>query len=436
MDEIKEKYQIVVARYNEDISWLLPFKEITIIYNKGDNHNLLNNFTTIQLDNVGRESHTYLYHIINNYEHLADKTIFFQGKIDDHKILEIEDYFGKEEIIGKYDNLEIDKLKHNIQHFGKYKLDYVNGNMKICIFKPFEWLIYILGINLDNIETTKVIWGANFSLSKEIILSKPKFFYENIFRYINYHPNPEEGHILERSWYLIFTRPFILKKHIGYIFVKNNLKKVKKMINNKINYYDEIHYWLPLIANTEYGYENKINCTPNNNKYLIINPKIDNNCFYLKIKGFNDAHIFIEFENQECKYEIVFGAWNNTKSIVRDFYKNMIISSYDKPILNKNEFIKFDIEINDKIIIKSNNIIIFEIKNFYEKTNIKKIKIKSYFNSNVFWDYEDTNEDLNEKGNLKEKNFICNNTYNNIDLYYKFNFLEYYVEKINLLEYI
>jgi hypothetical protein len=110
----------------------------------------------------------------------------------------------------------------------------------------------------------------------------------------------------------------------------------------------------------------------------------------------------------------------------------VIISSYDKPILNKNEFIKFDIEINDKIIIKSNENIIFEIKNFYEKTNIKKIKIKSYFNSNVFWDYEDANEPTN----IKEKNFICNNTYNNIDLYYKFNFLEYYVEKINLLEYI
>jgi hypothetical protein len=85
MDEIKEKYQIVVSRYNEDITWLLPFKEITIIYNKGDNHNLLNKFTTIQLENVGRESHTYLYHIIKNYDNLADKTIFFQGKIDEIK---------------------------------------------------------------------------------------------------------------------------------------------------------------------------------------------------------------------------------------------------------------------------------------------------------------------------------------------------------------
>ena len=29
--------QIVVARYNENINWLIPFKDITIIYNKGNN---------------------------------------------------------------------------------------------------------------------------------------------------------------------------------------------------------------------------------------------------------------------------------------------------------------------------------------------------------------------------------------------------------------
>ena len=431
MDIIKDKYQIVVARYNEDISWLLPFREVTIIYNKGDNNVLINKFTAIQLENVGRESHTYLYHIIKNYDNLAHKTIFFQGKISDHEILEIEDYFGKEEIIGKYHNLEMSKLKKNIEHFGKYKLDYKNGNMKICYFNPFDWLTNIIGLDLNNIETTKVIWGANFSLSKDVILSKPKIFYENIFRYVNYHFNPEEGHILERSWYLIFTQAYILKKKIGYIFVKNNLKKVKEIINKDvIDKYDEIHYWLPIIANKEYGYENKIDCTPNNNKYLIINPKIEYNSFYLKIKGFNDAHIFIEFENTECKYEIVFGAWNNTKSIIRDFYKNIIINSYDMPILNIHEYIKFDIEINERIIIKSNNIIICDIKNFYEKTNITKVKIKSYFNSIIYWNYDDQNN------NEKEKNFICNNTYNNIELYYKYNFLDYYISKINLLEYI
>ena len=35
MENIKKKFQMVIARYNEDITWLLPFKDIVIIYNKG-----------------------------------------------------------------------------------------------------------------------------------------------------------------------------------------------------------------------------------------------------------------------------------------------------------------------------------------------------------------------------------------------------------------
>ena len=53
MENIKKKFQIVVARYNEDIRWLLPFRHITIIYNKGKNNFILNKFETIQLENVG-----------------------------------------------------------------------------------------------------------------------------------------------------------------------------------------------------------------------------------------------------------------------------------------------------------------------------------------------------------------------------------------------
>ena len=69
--------QIVVARYNENINWLIPFKDIALIYNKGNNNIDANYFNIINLKNVGRESHTYLYHIVNNYDNLAKNTIFF-----------------------------------------------------------------------------------------------------------------------------------------------------------------------------------------------------------------------------------------------------------------------------------------------------------------------------------------------------------------------
>ena len=75
---------IIISRYNEDLSWLDKYKEFNlIIYNKGLN-NIRNKFNNlIKLPNVGRESHSWLFHIIKNYNNLSDVNIFLQGRIDD-----------------------------------------------------------------------------------------------------------------------------------------------------------------------------------------------------------------------------------------------------------------------------------------------------------------------------------------------------------------
>jgi hypothetical protein len=75
-------YKIIVARYNEDINWLNTEISNCIIYNKGNKLNIENE---ILLDNVGRESETYLNYIIQNYNNLPDIVIFTQANIADHK---------------------------------------------------------------------------------------------------------------------------------------------------------------------------------------------------------------------------------------------------------------------------------------------------------------------------------------------------------------
>ena len=96
------KLEIVVARYNEELDWLkkIPKTFKITIYNKGlDNiKNVPSTATIIKLPNIGRESHTYLYHIIENYDKLADKTVFCQGDSIFHspdflKLLENTKYF-------------------------------------------------------------------------------------------------------------------------------------------------------------------------------------------------------------------------------------------------------------------------------------------------------------------------------------------------------
>ena len=72
------KTELVIARYNEDVSWTTVIDNpdiVCTIYNKGQPINL----PYVQLPNIGRESHTYLHHIIENYNNLADVTVFCQG---------------------------------------------------------------------------------------------------------------------------------------------------------------------------------------------------------------------------------------------------------------------------------------------------------------------------------------------------------------------
>ena len=67
--------QLVVARYNEDISWLNRINFDFVIYNKG-----LDDipYSYIRLRNVGHETDTYINYIISNYNNLPDIVVFCQ----------------------------------------------------------------------------------------------------------------------------------------------------------------------------------------------------------------------------------------------------------------------------------------------------------------------------------------------------------------------
>ena len=71
--------EVVVAHYNVDLTWIPSYANIAglkfTVYSKG----ATGKETAVALPNVGRESHTYLTHIVNNYDQLAPWTVFTQG---------------------------------------------------------------------------------------------------------------------------------------------------------------------------------------------------------------------------------------------------------------------------------------------------------------------------------------------------------------------
>ena len=409
---ISKKYQIVIARYNENINWLLPYSNISIIYNKGDK-NFSKTFDSIDLPNFGRESHTYLYHIINNYDNLADRTIFFQGQINDHRVLDINSYFSNnEDIIGKIEYLHIDELKKSINHIGKWKKEKINGLMRPCKYTPYDWITKVIGISLNPNETQiKVIWGANFSLSKKIILQKPKIFYENILRYIDYNKNPEEGHFLERTWYLIFANNYIEKPIINTYFLKSidNLDIVKnKDLTNSA------HIWVPNKINYDIGNYYKISNIPSSSQFITI-ASSNSHIFKLNIHNYDEFIITIKYEHTDAIYEILF----SKKSIIINKQKINIPEILYDAIL--------DFSLTDRFIIKNKNIEIVNIENVFINKSVQNIKIKNISDKDLFLTYDDDDEDKD-----KTKIFISNNTYDTKKDFYYNNFIESYI--FNLTE--
>jgi hypothetical protein len=182
---------IVVARYNEDISWTDQFQNV-VIYNKGAP---LNKPNVIPLVNVGREPHTYYKYICDNYDNLEDYTIFLQGNPFDHSpniiqnVKNLTNFKGDFEFLSEWvitDTLE----KQSMVYYHCRNL--MNTYYRVFGIHPTPNTLHTFGA------------GAQFVVSKKCILKHPKCFYEHIVEILNYHVCPLEAYDLERLHKYIF----------------------------------------------------------------------------------------------------------------------------------------------------------------------------------------------------------------------------------------
>ena len=204
-------YKIIVSRYNENIEWLNNEMQNCIIYNKGNKLNIDNE---IIIENVGRESETYLHYIITNYDNLPDIIVFTQAKIADHKGSDDVNYL----INIKNEALYHSKSQNFLTHYhgknvwdiqwdndwnfsnGKY---YLSDNYKNEPIKFIDWFKQNIHINYP--DPIKIYSSAIFAVKKEVILKKSLQYYENLILQVNHDINPTEGHFFERSWFYVFN---------------------------------------------------------------------------------------------------------------------------------------------------------------------------------------------------------------------------------------
>ena len=219
--EIKpnQSVKIIVSRYNEKLSWTKkgPYNKYKYtIYNKGINEDFeqKNVSQVIKLPNVGRESHTYLYHIVNNYDNLANVTIFLPGScMDAHKkektlqtiqktketknSVFLVSYYNKGVLNTLYDFIIDNYVVANSKNYELNKSD----KLKQCSIRPFgKWYETVF----PNININHVNYQSIFSVSREHILNRSKESYQEILNYVNTYKNEESAHYIERTFLAIF----------------------------------------------------------------------------------------------------------------------------------------------------------------------------------------------------------------------------------------
>jgi hypothetical protein len=381
------KTEIVVARYNENLDWLKKIKkskDIKItVYNKGKDDI---DVPFIPLPNIGRESHTYLYHIINNYDNLADQTIFCQGD----PILHAPDFinlinkfrkkfepvqplslrYWAEDVPPHYEpnppiptieatkNLWFDKnARFHVEYMDNnfitvYPYYYFDNGIKLYIERnkllyniknPLEFNVErFLLKNVDLDYLIPFSYSGIFSINRIPILDNSIDFYNNIMSIILYDtrniaPNTklDHGYFLERLWLVIF----------------NYKKYNKNYINLKVKDYLLQNYNLNIKNNiARFSYFN-IYCQ------IYMNVIIDDITYNIYISKLN---IYLK-KNKDFKllYTHESKLNKNMKNILKDTENYDVIISLENNIL--------------KVVINSNIIIEYN----FNKINIKHKILKN-----------------------------------------------------------
>lgn len=220
------KCDMVIARYKEPLTWLDRYEKYTfnriVVYNKGKNDGVcklkLKSCEQIDLPNEGRCDHTYLYHIIHNYDNLADVTIFTKGSSSAHRekkklLFTISKVFETKNSVFSTANLSTPvHLAAKGFQLDSYQSSFPENRnsapdstlMKPACLRPFDkWYEH----HFPDINVNYAVYAGIFAVSRKHIHNRPIEFYKKLLKQLEGHSNPEVGHYLERSWIAVFHPP-------------------------------------------------------------------------------------------------------------------------------------------------------------------------------------------------------------------------------------
>lgn len=221
----KHSIELVVARHEEDLRWLrrVPRAIRISVYNKGKTPTFPEGFPATDrvsvrdLPNAGREAHSYLTHLFDNYEKLASVTLFCQGHPFDHA----PDFHERLRALaegremptpflwyGFLDDTDDPCGKRLFVPWSKNpeRRELSTGSLYEKLFgEPCPPLFHFRG-------------GAQFGVALEAVIRRPREFYGQALQSIL--ETRDAAHSLERFWDRMFGPPVIDPETLGSDGVK------------------------------------------------------------------------------------------------------------------------------------------------------------------------------------------------------------------------
>jgi hypothetical protein len=234
--EIDTNHTFVIARYSENPNWVRFLPGQVILYNKGKRDIDFEHRGNIQkkhLPNVGREGHTYLTHMIENYEFLTERVSFLQADPFTHSdnILEIcsmsKDFADFQSLsmyylttLPHYNIIQthvkrlngagwtLFPIDKNGQHFEFYDINWrMWSDAYIKNKSPMTEFLERVNMSHKSKNIYLLCLAALYSVNKKNILLNTKDDYVRIrTELIKYKPQAGfEGYLLERLWHTLLT---------------------------------------------------------------------------------------------------------------------------------------------------------------------------------------------------------------------------------------
>ena len=236
-----DELTVVVARYEEDVQWTEAYSDICTLYNKGASKVEGLPFV-IRLPNMGREGHTYLYHILSNYNSLSQNVVFTQADpfphnptilcaidaVEKTRSIQPLGYIYSDTIPSK----ELVKVAAKTADYGlKYLVSKINRNLQIVGPVPFnddginefiedhtdiyprqahmslvDAFLERCCVTLPGSDTIPFSFAGLFKVNREVIRVHSKEIYNNMLNELTLiHPQGGlNGYILERVWLHFF----------------------------------------------------------------------------------------------------------------------------------------------------------------------------------------------------------------------------------------